>query len=96
MITKSQNLGVNAVDGVSTVFFISWEHAVRVSSLQQVLHLISREGAGSPQLVLKRPVSCDELVREGKDPIPRCLPGVGQSTKAALCQVEGEIGDGIW
>ncbi len=41
-------------------------------------------------------MSRDELVREGKDPIPRCLPGVGQSTKAALRQVEGKIGDGIW
>ncbi len=92
-----------ALSGVSfslrapfTVFVISWEHAVRVSGLQQVLHLLSGERARSPQLVLKRLVSRDELVHEGKDAIPRGLPRVGQSTKAALRQVERKIGDGIW
>ncbi len=64
-------------------------------SLQQILHLISREGAGSPQLVLKRTMSHNKLVCEGKDLIPRCLPRVGKPTKAALRQVEGKVGNGI-
>ncbi len=77
------------------LLIIRWEHAVRILYLQQILHLLSGEGTGSPQLVLEHVVSHHQLMGEGENPVPGYLPGVSHLTSAAVCQVEGEISDGI-